>query len=115
MPGSPQTIRLYDIAHSRAGDKGNTVNVSLIPFDAEIYPHLLEQVTEARVLELFAHRGASTVRRYEVPGLPALNFVIEDALEGGVNQSLGLDGHGKALSFLLLTMEIDVPARFSRN
>ncbi len=107
--------RLHDVAHSRAGDKGNTVNISLIPFDPELYLHLLEQVTEARVLELFAHRGASNVRRYEVPGLPALNFVIEDALEGGVNQSLGLDGHGKALSFLLLTMEIDIPEHLVRE
>ncbi len=110
-----KTTRLYDVAHSRAGDKGNTVNISLIPFDAGLYPHLLEQVTEARLLEFFSHRGASNVRRYEVPGLPALNFVIEDALEGGVNQSLGLDGHGKALSFQLLTMEIDVPARLVRD
>ena len=110
-----QTVRLYDVAHSRAGDKGNTVNISLIPFDADAYPYLLEQVTEARVMELFAHRSASAVKRYEVPGLPALNFVIEDALEGGVNQSLNLDGHGKALSFLLLTMEVEVPGRFVRN
>ena len=115
MTDDLQNVRLYDIAHSRAGDKGNTVNVSLIPFDKDVYPYLLEQVTEARVLELFAHRSASAVRRYEVPGLPALNFVIEDALEGGVNQSLNLDGHGKALSFLLLTMKIEIPGKFVRS
>ncbi|MEM7424921.1 MAG: hypothetical protein AAF441_02430 [Pseudomonadota bacterium] len=106
-------VPLYDVTHSRAGDKGNTVNISLIPYKADLYRCLLDQVTEARVRQLFAHRGASRVRRYEVPGLPALNFVIEDALQGGVNQSLGLDGHGKALSFLLLTMEIEVPEDLS--
>ena len=42
------------------------------------------------------------MKRYVLPKLPAMNFVIDNALEGGVNSSLGLDGHGKALSFLVL-------------
>ena len=52
-------VPLYDLAHSRAGDKGNRANLSLIPYAPELYPLLAEQVTEARVLALFAHRGAT--------------------------------------------------------
>ncbi len=105
----PVKTTLYEIAHARAGDKGNTVNVSVIPYRDEAYGVLLEQVTPERVADLLGHRPVGLVKRYEVPGLPALNFVIEDALEGGVNQALGLDGHGKSLSFLVLTLEVEVP------
>ena len=72
-------------------------------------------MTEARVLELFRHRGASRVQRFELPNLPAFNFVIDDVLQGGVNASLNLDGHGKTLSFLVLTLEVDVPPGWTRH
>ena len=104
---STQTVPLYQLAHARAGDKGNRANISLIPYRDEDYALLLEQVTPERVRELFQHRGATTVQRYELPLLPALNFVIDDVLEGGVNGSLNLDGHGKTLSFLLLSLPIE--------
>ena len=68
----------------------------------------------ARVLALFAHRGATSVVRYDLPKLQAFNFVIDDVLEGGVNGSLNLDGHGKSQSFRLLEMEIEVPAELLR-
>ena len=104
-----RTVRLHDIAHARAGDKGNRSNISLIPYSAATYEILLEQVTEKRVLKLFSNKGASKVVRYELPNLPALNFVIDDVLEGGVNSALNLDQHGKTLSFLLLTLSVEVP------
>lgn len=102
-------ILLHRVAHARAGDKGNRVNISLIPYRAELYPILAEQVTAARVLALFAHRGATAARRYDLPLLHAFNFVVDDALEGGVNNALNQDGHGKSLSFRLLALEVDVP------
>ena len=104
-----QGTRLHEVAHARAGDKGNRSNISLIPYKPETYALLLAQVTEARVLELFAHKGATKVTRYELPNLPALNFVIDDALEGGVNAALNLDQHGKTLSYLLLGLPVSMP------
>ena len=103
------TVRLHAVAHSRAGDKGNRVNLSLIPYDPALFPVLAEQVTEDRVLSLFRHRGATRVRRYDLPLLHAFNFVVDDVLEGGVNTALNLDGHGKSHSFRLLAMEVAVP------
>lgn len=102
-------VPLYDLAHSRAGDKGNRANISLIPYDPRHYALLAEQVTEARVLALFAHRGATRCTRYALPLLHAFNFVIDDVLEGGVNASLNLDGHGKTQSFRLLALTVRVP------
>lgn len=102
-------VPLHAIAHSRAGDKGNRVNMSLIPYDPAHYAPIGEQVTEARVLALFAHRGATRCTRYDLPLLHAYNFVVDDALEGGVNGSLNLDGHGKTSSFRLLSLEVEVP------
>lgn len=104
-----QRVRLHEVAHARAGDKGNRVNISLIPYRTEAWIYLQEQVTPARVKQLFAHRGAGTVCRYDLKNIHAFNFVIDDVLEGGVNASLNLDGHGKTLSFLLLTLLVEVP------
>jgi hypothetical protein len=100
---------LHEIAHGRTGDKGNRANVSVIAYIAEAYPLLKEQLTVTRVRELVSHRGAGKIVRYELPKLWALNFVIDDVLEGGVNGSLNLDGHGKTLSFHVLSMMLPVP------
>jgi len=108
-----RSVRLHEVAHARTGDKGNRANISLIAYDVEWFELLAEQVTCERVLQAFAHRGASHVTRYELPKLGALNFVIDDVLEGGVNGSLNLDGHGKSLSFHLLSERIDVPDHFT--
>ena len=96
------TVPLHAVAHGRAGDKGNRSNISVIAYLPDAAEHLREQVTEEKVLTLFRHKGATAVTRYELPNLNALNFVIDNALEGGVNSSLSQDLHGKTLSFLLL-------------
>ena len=109
------TVPLHRVAHARAGDKGNRLNVSVIPYHAAAYAVLVPQLTEARVMALYAHRGASSVKRHELPLLPAFNFVIDNVLEGGVNGSLNLDGHGKSNSFILLGMPVRVPKQFVHN
>ena len=102
-------VPLHRLAHSRTGDKGGTANISLIAYAPELFPLLVAQVTEERVCELFRHRHPAAVRRYVLPKLGAMNFVLEDVLDGGVNDALNLDSHGKTLAFLLLSMEVEVP------
>lgn len=103
-------VPVHAIAHGRAGDKGDTSNISVIAYRPEAWPYLIDQVTAEKVLALFAHLGATACRRYELPKLQALNFVIENALQGGVNATLGLDRHGKTLSYLLLgEIMVEVP------
>ncbi|MFI5447723.1 hypothetical protein [Polaromonas sp. UC242_47] len=103
------TVPLYRAAHGRTGDKGNRSNISVIAWHAELYPVLLAQVTEAAVAQHFAHRRPSRVQRFELPLLHAMNFVLDEVLDGGVNDALNLDTHGKALSFWLLDLPIQIP------
>ncbi len=98
--------KLRDIAHSRTGDKGNTSVVSLIAFDEADYSLLRDKVTADRVKNHFAGIVHGEVVRYEIPSLGALNFVLQNALGGGVTRSLALDAHGKSLSSRLLDMDI---------
>lgn len=114
-PVSTKQVLLHQIAHGRTGDKGNRLNVSVIAHRPEFYPVLCEQVTAERVRHLFSHRHPSSVQRYELPNLWALNFVIDDVLEGGVNDSLNLDGHGKTHSFLVLSLPVDIPPEFGNK
>ena len=100
-------VKLREIAHSRTGDKGNTSNISVIAYDAKHYPLLLAQVTSERVKAHFAGVVEGEVVRYELPNIAALNFVMSQALGGGVTRSLALDAHGKSLSSALLDLEIE--------
>ena len=106
---SEHSVMLHAIAHARTGDKGNHSNISLFAYRPEYFPILVEQVTEARVAAWFEARKPTSVRRYLLPRLDGMNFVLENVLDGGVNDSLNLDMHGKALSFHLLMQRIRVP------
>ena len=99
-------MKLYEIAHCRAGDKGNTLILSLIAYRAEDYPLLIEKVTTSAVQRHLHGIVTGKVTRHEVPGLWALQIVCEDALLTGVTTSLAMDTHGKALSSALLEMDI---------
>lgn len=99
-------MKLWEIAHSRTGDKGNISNVSLIAYDIKNYELLKEKVTPEVVKEWFKDIVKGEVKRYELPNLGALNFVMYDALGGGVTRSLAMDKHGKSLSSYLLDIEI---------
>jgi hypothetical protein len=103
-------VPLHRLAHARSGDKGNRLNIAVVCRDPAFYPALAEELTAERVAEVFASRRPSAVVRYELPKLAAFNFVLDDVLEGGVNASLGLDGHGKTLSFLLLSASVRIGA-----
>jgi hypothetical protein len=97
---------LGDIAHLRSGDKGDTAQISVIAYEAADYPLLVREVTVERVV---THLGGLLVRRairYELPGLGALNFVLDGALGGGVTRSLALDTHGKTLAAQLLDLRL---------
>lgn len=100
-------MRVRDLANARAGDKGTLLNVAVVARDPADYSRLAATLTEARVLAAYAPLGATAVRRHDVPGLAALNFVIDGVLGGGVSVSLSTDPHGKSLSYVLLGLTID--------
>ena len=100
--------KLYDLAHCRAGDKGNTSILSLIAYRDQDYAVLCENVTAQAVKSHLAHIIKGKVTRHEVPNVGALQFVCEQSLGGGVTTSLAMDAHGKSLSYALLEMEIEI-------
>ena len=106
-------VSLHRAAHGRTGDKGNRANISVISWAPALYPLIVEQITEDAVARQFSHRVPSRVARYLLPNLHAMNFVIDDVLDGGVNDSLNLDSHGKSLSYLLLELPLTVPAELA--
>ena len=101
-------MKLRELAHSRAGDKGDTSNLSLIAYHDRHYEHLRRHATAAAVRAQLGELVRGDVVRHELPHLGAFNFVITHALGGGVTRSLALDAHGKSLSSALL--ELDIPA-----
>ena len=110
MSGERQQVPLWRAAHARTGDKGNRSNISLIAWHADLWPLLVQQITEPVVARHFAHRHPSRVQRHLLPQLQAMNWVLDDVLDGGVNDALNLDAHGKSLSFHLLELPLEVPA-----
>lgn len=103
-----RSVPLCEIAHARAGDKGNLSNVSLFAYDADDYPAIKAQITPERLKEAFPALLKGEIRRFELDHLLGLNFVMDQALEGGVNESLNLDAHGKSWSFLVLGLTVDI-------
>ncbi|HOY11858.1 MAG TPA: hypothetical protein PLY70_01910 [Saprospiraceae bacterium] len=99
-------MKLLEIAHARSGDKGNISNISLIVYDQSNFQFIKENVTEEKVKDWFKDIVLGEVKRYELPQLGALNFVLYDALDGGVTSSTLLDKHRKSLSSFLLEMDI---------
>jgi hypothetical protein len=102
-------VPLHSLAHARAGDKGDTSSISVWVYDPGDYELVREQLTAARLKAAFPRLIRGHVVRYELSALCGLNFVAQNALEGGVNTSLNLDAHGKSWSSLVLSLEIEVP------
>ena len=99
---------LRELAHARAGNKGDTCNIGVIAYQSRFYDLILKQVTPERVREHFKSLVKGEIRRYELPKVHAINLVMDNALGGGVTRSLSLDPHGKSYSALLLAMPIEV-------
>lgn len=99
-------MKLYELAHSRAGDKGNTLTLSLIPYHETGYALLCEKVTADKVKSHLCDIVKGEVIRYELPNISSLLFVCTQALNTGVTTSWVMDAHGKTLSYALLEMEI---------
>lgn len=100
-------MKLYEIAHGRAGDKGNTLTLAVIPYDETDYKMLCEKVTVDKVKKHLRQIVTGNIVRYELPNISSLLFVCENALLGGVTTSLAMDAHGKTLSYALLELELE--------
>ena len=107
-----ERITLGQIAHARSGDKGNHANIAVVAYSAAGFDFLGEELTAERVGDFFRSLGVNDVKRYELPNLWALNFVLRDALVGGASQSLRIDTQGKLLGTAVLELELPRPENF---
>ncbi|XP_061373543.1 uncharacterized protein LOC133315880 isoform X2 [Gastrolobium bilobum] len=126
---SGQKIPLYNVAHSRAGDKGNDINFSLIPHFPPDIERLKLVITSQWVKSVVSplldlstspdldarHQRDKWVNEnveveiYEVKGIHSLNIVVRNILDGGVNCSRRVDRHGKTISDLILCQLVVLP------
>ena len=102
-------VPLVRLAYARSGDKGNHSNIGVIARRPEWLPLLRAQLTEARVKSWLGHLVAGEVRRFDLPGLHAMNFLCTDALDGGGMASLRNDPLGKGMAQILLSLPVRVP------
>ena len=103
-------VRLGEIAYARSGDKGSGATLGIIAYTPTGYEVLRDALTASAMETYFKPMGAVGVKRYEVPNLHALNFVLPEVLAGGGSRSLRLDAQGKAVGQVALEMTVDIPA-----
>jgi len=103
-------LPLHRLAVARSGDKGDSVNIAVIAREPRFVPFISASLPAARVREHFAHLVRGDIKRYDVPGVDAFNFVAQLALAGGGAASLRNDPLGKTFAQVLLAIDIDVPA-----
>lgn len=101
-------MRVGSVAVGRSGDKGSTLDLTLVALNDEAYAWLESSLTAQRAEQAIVRVMPGTVRRYEVPGLRALKYVVEGALPGGVYATLHAGLHWqKAAIWVLLDLELD--------
>lgn len=100
-------MKVYELADTRCGDKGDISNVCVFVKRDSDWEFLREHLTESRVRERYGELVRGTVTRYEFPVLKGLNFVLTQALGGGVSMSLRTDPHGKSFADLMNDIELE--------
>jgi hypothetical protein len=109
-------VPLKAIAYGRSGDKGDKANIGLIARRPEFARIIHEQVTTERVASFFSHYLSGEVERWEVPGLHAVNYLLDAVLGGtGGTSTLRFDPQGKSYAAMLLTLPVNVPVRWERE
>ncbi len=109
---TPQ-MTLGEIAHARSGDKGNHANVGVIAYTQSGYEFLQRELTADRIERFFAPLEPTSVERFELPRLWAMNFLLYNALAGGASQSLRIDTQGKLLGTSVLELELPRPENWN--
>lgn len=115
ISGDTIKVPLIALAWGRSGDKGDNANIGLIAREPEFATLIREQITSDVVKQFFAHYTPSRVRRWEMPGINAFNFIINDVLGGGGAGSLRYDTQGKTYAQMLIDYPVKVPASWAET
>ena len=107
-----KTVNLNEIAYARSGDKGSGSNVGIIFLNKKIYNWAIENLTEDVLANYFKDIALGGIKRYLLPNLNAMNFILFDSLDGGGSESLINDAQGKTHAQALLKMEVKLPSEY---
>ena len=107
--GPTERVPLGRVCAARSGDKGGNANIGLWARSDEGHAWLREHLTVERFRELLPEAADLAVRRYELPRLRALNFVVVGLLGEGVASSTRPDSQAKGLGEYLRSRLIEVP------
>ena len=102
-------VRLGDIAYARSGDKGSSSNVGVIFKNKDCYDWAVINLTEIVVEKYFKEIALGGVKRYLMDNINAINYILNDSLDGGGSESLLNDAQGKTHGQAILKMEVDIP------
>lgn len=103
-------VPLIKLAWGRSGDKGNHANIGIIARRPEFLPYIRHALQPEFVGALFKHYKPADVRRFDLPGIHGINFMLYDVLGGGGIASLRNDPQGKGYAQILLGINVPVPA-----
>lgn len=101
-------VPLETLAFARSGDKGNMANIGIIPRNPETLPYIWQALDDAQIRQAIPF-AKGPIERFYLPGLPAMNLLLQDALGGGGIASLLNDAQGKGYAQRLLCIDIPVP------
>ena len=104
-----KNIKLNDIAYARSGDKGSASNVGIIFINNKFYNWAVEHLTEEVISDYFKDIALGGAKRYLLPNLNAINYILFDSLNGGGSESLINDAQGKTHGQAILKMDVEVP------
>ena len=108
-------VPLIQLAYARSGDKGDHSNVAIFARRPELLPYIERAIDERTLAAYLAHLVKGRVLKYDAPGLHAINFVLQHALDGGGPTSLRTDPLGKGMAQMVLGMTVRVPAGLVEN
>lgn len=103
-----KTVQLLEIASARSGDKNNVCNIGVMARESHYYLILKDQLTAEKVKQHFGELIKGDVVRYEWDSIESLNFICNEALDGGGSRSMRMDTLGKNFSSHLLRLEIEL-------
>jgi len=112
LSGKLVQVPLIALCYGRSGDKGDMANIGLIARSSQFYPFIKHNVTEQVVYDHMKHLIKGKVRRYELPGVYALNFLLTKSLGSGGVSSLRIDRQGKTYAQMLLSLQVTVPVEW---
>jgi hypothetical protein len=105
-------VPLGTIIGARSGDKGGNANVGLWAGRGTHYVWMRDYLTVERMAELLPEADRLEIRRYELPRVLALNFVVVGLLGEGVASSTRPDPQAKSLGEYVRSRLVDIPVHF---